>query len=243
MENDRLSRIIHRFREMRLPMMAEQLIHLIESNEFPTLSPIDLLDQISEAELLSRKSNTIERFRKNARFSQANARLVELHYKPERNLNKSLIQQLQTNDYVRKYRNVILLGPTGSGKSYLANALGHHACESFHTVLYVRMFEIIGDLAQARLMGDTRRIYQRFIQPDVLIIDDFLIHTINEHEVIDLFKIMEYRHSRNSTIFCSQYDPVEWHRRLGGDPLAESIIDRIISNSHKMILSGDSLRQ
>lgn len=242
MENERLTRIIQRFREMRLPMMAEQLISLIESNEFVTLSPIDLLDLISEAELMSRKNNTIERFRKNARFSQANARLVELNYKPERNLNKSLIQQLQTNDYILKRRNVILLGATGSGKSYLANALGHHACEGFHTVLYTRMFEIVGDLAQARLMGETRRAYQRFIQPDVLIIDDFLIYAINEHEIIDLFKIMEYRHNRNSTIFCSQYEPVEWHRRLGGDPLAESIIDRIISNSHKMILSGDSLR-
>jgi DNA replication protein DnaC len=242
MENERLSRIIQRFREMRLPMMAEQLIQLIESNEFPTLSPIDLLDRISEAELLSRKSNTVERFRKRARLSQANARLLELHYKPERKLNKSLIQQFQTNDYVQKHRNVILLGATGSGKSYLANALGHHACEGFYTVLYTRMFEIVGDLAHARLMGDTRRGYQRFIQPDVLIIDDFLIYHLNEQEIIDLFKIMEYRHSRNSTIFCSQYDPVEWHRRLGGDPLAESIIDRIVSNSHKMILSGDSLR-
>ena len=242
MENDRLTRIIQRFREMRLPMMAEQLINLIESNELPTLSPIDLIDRISEAEFHSRKNNTVERFRRNARFSQSNARLLDLHFKPERNLNKSLIQQLQTNDYVQKRRNVILLGATGSGKSYLANALGHHACEGFHTVLYTRMFEIVGDLAHARLTGDLRRAYQRFIQPDVLIIDDFLIYNLNEQEIIDIFKIMEYRHSRNSTIFCSQYDPVEWHRRLGTDPLAESIIDRIISNSHKMILAGDSLR-
>ena len=242
MENERLTRIIQRFREMRLPMMAEQLILLIESNELPTLNPIDLMDILSEAELMSRKNNTVERFRKKAQFSQNNARLIELHYKPERNLNKSLIQQLQTNDYVQKHRNIILLGATGSGKSYLANALGHQACEGFYTVLYTRLFEIVGDLAHARLMGDTRRAYQRFIQPDVLIMDDFLIYNLNEHEIIDLFKIMEYRQSRSSTIFCSQYDPVEWHRRLGGDPLAESIIDRIISNSHKMILSGDSLR-
>ena len=206
MENERLARIIQRFREMRLPMMAEQLINLIESNELPLLSPIDLLDRISEAELHSRKSNTVERFRRNARLSQSNARLLDLHFKPERNLNKSLILQLQTNDTIQKRRNVILLGATGSGKSYL------------------------------------RRAYQRFIQPDVLIIDDFLIYNLNEQEIIDIFKIMEYRHNRNSTIFCSQYDPVEWHRRLGADPLAESIIDRIISNSYKMILAGDSLR-
>ena len=167
MENDRLMRIIQRFREMRLPMMAEQLINLIESNELPTLSPIDLIDRISEAEFHSRKNNTVERFRRNARFSQSNARLLDLHFKPERNLNKSLIQQLQTNDYVQKRRNVILLGATGSGKSYIANALGHHACEGFHTVLYTRMFEIVGDLAHARLTGDLRRAYQRFIQLDV----------------------------------------------------------------------------
>lgn len=91
MENERLSRIIQRFREMRLPMMAEQLINLIESNELPTLSPIDLIDRISEAEFHSRKNNTVERFRRNARFSQSNARLLDLHFKPERNLNKSLI--------------------------------------------------------------------------------------------------------------------------------------------------------
>ena len=191
MENDRLMRIIQRFREMRLPMMAEQLINLIESNELPTLSPIDLIDRISEAEFHSRKNNTVERFRRNARFSQSNARLLDLNFKPERNLNKSLIQQLQTNDYVQKRRNVILLGATGSGKSYLANALGHHACEGFHTVLYTRVFEIVGDLAHARLTGDLRRAYQRFIQPDVLIIDDFLIYNLNEQEIIDIFKIME----------------------------------------------------
>ena len=167
MENDRLMRIIQRFREMRLPMMAEQLINLIESNELPTLSPIDLIDRISEAEFHSRKNNTVERFRRNARFSQSNARLLDLHFKPERNLNKSLIQQFQTNDYVQKRRNVILLVATGSGKSYISNALGHQACEGFHTVLYTRMFEIVGDLAHARLTGDLRRANQRFIQPDV----------------------------------------------------------------------------
>lgn len=80
-------------------------------------------------------------------------------------------------------------------------------------------------------MGDTRRAYQRFIQPDVLIIDDFLIYTINTKEVIDLFKIMEYRHSRNSTIFCSQYDPVEWHRRLGGDTLRNTSLSEL-SQTH-----------
>ena len=204
MENERLTRIIQRFREMRLPMMAEQLIQLIENNELPILSPIDLLDRISEAELHSRKNNTVERFRRNARFSQSNARLLDPHFKPEHNLNKSLILQLQTNDYVQKQRNVILLGATGSGKSYLANALGHHACEGFHTVLYTRIFEVVGDLAHARLTGDLRRAYQRFIQPDVLIIDDFLIYNLNDQEIIDIFKIMEYRHSRNSTIFCLQ---------------------------------------
>lgn len=78
-----------------------------------------------------------------------------------------------------------------SGKSYLANALGHHACEGFHTVLYTRMFEMVVDLAHARLTGNLRRAYQCFIQPDVLIIDDFLIYNLNEQEIIDIFKIME----------------------------------------------------
>lgn len=100
MENEHLTRIIQRFREMHLPMMAEQLISLVETNDFPTLSSIELFDRISEAELLSRKNNTVERFRRKAGFSQSNARLLELRYSPERNLNKSLIQQHQTNDYV-----------------------------------------------------------------------------------------------------------------------------------------------
>ena len=234
--------MIRKLREMRLPIMADELDHLLNSNQLSKMNTLEVLRHLIDEEYTNRKNNTVHRTIKKAKFSDSRARLSELLPDPEREINLSVIEQLKTNQYIHNRKNVILLGATGSGKSFLGNALGIHACEAGYTVKYVRMIELLSDLEINKLQGTYWQFIKQLAKLDLLIIDDFLIYNLNEQEIIDIFKIMEYRHSRNSTIFCSQYDPVEWHRRLGADPLAESIIDRIISNSHKMILAGDSLR-
>lgn len=231
-------------REMRLPAMAEQLVLLVESNEIATISIDELLDRLTESELTSRKNNTIQKLKKKAKLSQPSASMKELDYNSERKLNNKVIEQLLTNDYIKKHRNVVLLGACGTGKSYLCNALGNHACEECFSVLYCRLFELLSEANIEKMMyGEATKTISKYAKPDVLIIDDFLIHEITETETAQLFRVLEYRYGQKSTIIGSQVEPKEWHKNLGGYILADSILDRILPNSYKLILSGKSLRE
>ena len=229
--------------EMRLPVMADQLRMMSESNELSSMDTMEVLQRMTENELISRKNNTANRSRKNARLSQPLAAIDEIDYKPERKINASVIKQLKTNEYIRKHRNVIILGACGSGKSYIGNALCNNACDELYKVFYRRMFEFISDLNQARLIGNETKILKKYSRMDVLIIDDFLLNGLNEQETMDVFKVMEMRYGHRSTVICSQLEPSEWHQKLGSGQLADSILDRIIPNSYELVLYGDSLRK
>lgn len=244
MNKEQLENIIRIMREMRLPAMADELVLLIESNEIATLQIEEILERITESEQFSRKNHTITKLKKKGKLSQANANLNDIEYKPERKLNKKVLEQLSSNDYIVKHRNVVVLGACGTGKSYICNALGNHACESGYSVLYCRLFEYVSEANLEKLSyGEAIRTINKYTKPEVLIIDDFLIHEINEQEAALLFKVLEYRYGNKTTIISSQLEPKEWHKHLGGYILADSILDRILPNSYRLILSGNSLRQ
>ena len=234
--------MIRRLREMRLPVMADELDNLMNSNHLGKMNTLETLKHLIDEEYTSRKNNTVRRFIKKARFSDSRARLSELIPNPEREINISVIEQLKTNQYISNHRNVILLGATGSGKSFIANALGVHACESGFTVKYTRMIELLSDLEISKIQGNYRQFLKQLGKFDVLIIDDFLLSATTQHEQQDLMEVIEKRSRDRSTIFCSQMEIEEWHRRLGSSAIADSILDRIIPKSHKLILKGESLR-
>ncbi len=243
MNNKKTEEIIRRFREMRLPVMAETFLGIIEEGIQTELSTIDILDRLTSEEYISRKNNTIYRLKRNAKLSQNSAHLEELDYNPERQLNKSVIEQLQTNDYIRYHRNVILLGACGTGKSFIANALGNHACENSYTTYYVRLFEFLDDCHQEYLMTESiKKIIHKYAKYDVLILDDFLISSVQEIEAQRIFQLLEYRYGKKTTIVCSQLEPTEWHINLGGSILADSILDRIMPSAYELILFGESNR-
>ena len=236
MNYKKLEEITLRLREMRLPAMANQLVTMCEANELTDI--VDVLDILTREELMSRKNNTADRYRKSAHLSQNYAELSGIDYRPERKINERVIEQLSTGNYINKARNVVIVGACGTGKTYIANALASDACRKLHKTLYCRMFELIGDLKHL----EAQRIKRRYITPDVLVIDDFANVKMSEEDALQIFKVMEYRYSNKSTIIASQLEPKEWHRNMGASLLADSILDRIVSNSYKIILSGDSLR-
>lgn len=243
-QKEKVQIIAGRFRKMRLPVMAEDLLDMAESGELFTMEPIELLDRITSNEEINRKNNKIRLLKNKASLSQKNACLEELEYTPERRINKAVIDQLSTNSYIVNHRNVVILGACGTGKSFLCNALGVNACNDTYRVLYKRMFELLADIDIGILeSGNAYDVINKYAKPDLLIIDDFLIHPVSEKEAENLFKILEYRYGNRSTIICSQLDPEEWHRNLGSDILADSILDRIIPNAYKLVLSGDSMRK
>lgn len=226
---------------MRLPIMVEQVIMMVENNELYTLPVEDILDRLTANEIMTRKNNSIEKLKKKAGLTQITANMNDLDYSPERKLNQSIISQLTTNDYIRKHRNIVIMGACGTGKSYMCNALGAHACNELYSVLYCRTFEFIDDLNYN--MDDIERVLKKYTKPDVLILDDFLISEVNKKEAENLFKVLEYRNNTKSTIICSQLEPKEWHKNLGGSIMADSIVDRILPKAYTLILSGDSMRK
>ena len=177
--------MIRRLREMRLPVMADELDHLLNSNRLGNMNTLDILKHLIDEEYISRKNNTIQRYVKKARFSDSKARLSELVLNPERDINIDVVEQLKTNQYITKRRNVILLGATGSGKSFIANGLGIHACEAGYTVKYTRMIELLSDLEISRLQGNYRFQLKQLSKIDLLIIDDFLLSNTSQHEHVN----------------------------------------------------------
>ena len=235
--------IVNKLKELKMPGMAEHISQLYSTEEFSKYSTLEIIEQLIEQEQISRKNHTIERRLKQAYLTDSQARLESIDYRAERNINQALIDQLKTNEYILDGRNVLILGATGCGKTFLGNALAVNACEATYRVKYFRMIELLSNLSTARIEGNIRKLYKQYGSVDLLIIDDFLLTDTTANEQRDLMEIFEYRGRGRSTILCSQLSPQEWHSKLGASHIADAILDRITNNSYTIELRGDSLRR
>lgn len=238
-----IQKIIIKLRELKMPGMTEHLEQLYSSEDFSRMSSLEVIDELIEQERISRRNHTIERRLKQALLTDPSARMETIDYRAERNLNKALIDQLRTNDYIQAGRNILILGATGCGKTFLANALAVNACEDTYRVKYFRMIELLSNLSLARVEGNIRKLYRQYGTTDLLIIDDFLLTDTTANEQKDLMEIFEYRGRGRSTVLCSRLSPEEWHSKLGTSHIADAILDRITNNSYTIELKGDSLRR
>lgn len=238
-----VNEIVNKLKELKMPGMAEHISQLYSTEEFSKYSTLEIIEQLIEQEQISRKNHTIERRLKQAYLTDSQARLESIDYRAERNINQALIDQLKTNEYILDGRNVLILGATGCGKTFLANALAVNACEATYRVKYFRMIELLSNMSTARIEGNIRKLYIQYGSVDLLIIDDFLLTDTTANEQRDLMEIFEYRGRGRSTILCSQLSPQEWHSKLGASHIADAILDRITNNSYTIELRGDSLRR
>ena len=238
-----VNEIVNKLKELKMPGMAEHISQLYSTEEFSKYSTLEIIEQLIEQEQISRKNHTIERRLKQAYLTDSQARLESIDYRAERNINQALIDQLKTNEYILDGRNVLILGATGCGKTFLANALAVNACEATYRVKYFRMIELLSNMSTARIEGNIRKFYIQYGSVDLLIIDDFLLTDTTANEQRDLMEIFEYRGRGRSTILCSQLSPQEWHSKLGASHIADAILDRITNNSYTIELRGDSLRR
>jgi DNA replication protein DnaC len=236
---------IRKLKAMKLPAFAEAYQRQIDNEtEYSSLSFHERLTLLADAEFDSRHNNNIKRLIKNARFSNSSAFLGNIDYLPDRHLNRDLLNNLADNEYIRRGLNVILIGATGCGKTYIANALGVNACQSGYKTRYVRLPELFSELEAARIQGKYQQIMRQYQKYALVILDEFLLIPASDQEQRDLLELMEYRCGHASTIFCSQFTPEGWHQRLGGSALADSILDRIVPSAYIMKIDGDvSMRQ
>lgn len=189
-----------------------------------------------DIEYCSRKNNRLKRLIRNAEFDQPDAHIMDIDYSSGRKINKHLIMRLATCEYITEYHNVFITGATGGGKTYMACALGIEACKQYYTTKYVRLPDLLIDLEVARNEGAYKKIMAKYINPQLLILDEWLLLKPNEHERKDIFELLHHRRKKTSTIFCSQYRAEGWYEQLGGNdgPLADAILDRIVHDSYKI---------
>ena len=196
-----------------------------------------------DAEWAARKTNRLRRLIQNAGYEISGACIEDIEYHSDRRLDKAQIARLATCKYIDEHHNIIILGATGNGKTYLANAFGMAASRNFYTVRYIRLPELLGELAIARGEGRYQKAVKQYKQAKLLIIDEWLLFPISESDARDILDIVNARHKRASTIFCSQFAPEGWYHKIGEPAVADAICDRIVHDSYTILIDGDGMRR
>jgi DNA replication protein DnaC len=235
---------IEKLHQMKLRAMAEAFRNQTQDQSLAGLSFEDRFGLIVDIEWSKRKNNHLTRLIRNAGFADTNACVENIEYTADRKLDKTQISTLATCNYIQDRHNIIILGATGAGKSYLGCALGIAACRNFYGVKYMRLPELLNDLAVARGEGTYKKTIKEYKRIGLLILDEWLLVPLSNLEARDLFEIVEARHKRASTIFISQFAPQGWHQRIGEATLADAILDRIVHDSYNILIeSKDSMRK
>ncbi|MFC4736277.1 IS21-like element helper ATPase IstB [Bacillus daqingensis] len=226
--------------EMKLTGMASLYDEQRGNSDYHQLDFDDRFQLLVDYEYDRRRSAKLERLMKQATFQDPSAAMEDIEYHPDRQLNKELLLELGTGRYLHHHHNIILMGASGNGKTWLANALGVQACRQFHKVKYIRLPELLDELAAAKFLADGsfRKLIQKYRKVDLLIIDEWLLTTLHEDHVLHVLEIVESRLKKASTIFCSQYAPEGWHAKLGDAQIADAILDRIIHDSYHILVDG-----
>ncbi|ACV62669.1 IstB domain protein ATP-binding protein [Desulfofarcimen acetoxidans DSM 771] len=234
---------VSKLHEMRLSVLAQAFREQLKDSSFHRLSFEERLGLLVDAEWAVRKNNRMDRLIKKADYAISGACVEDIEYHPDRKLDKAQIIRLATCNYIQEYHNVVILGATGSGKTYLSNAFGMAVSRNFYTVKYVRLPDLLSELAIARGEGTYRKVIKQYKQVKLLILDEWLLFPLKESEARDLLEIVEARHKKGSTIFCSQFDVAGWHLKIGEPTLADAICDRIVHDSYRIVIEGDSMHK
>lgn len=235
---------ITKLHEMRLGAMAEQFNEQLRNPKYNELSFEDRFSLLVDIEWSRRKNNKLDRLIKKANFRYNQACVEDIEYHPDRKLDKTQILRLASGNYIEEKHNIIIKGASGNGKSYLACAFGVAACRQFYTVKYVRLPDLLDELAVARGEGVYQKVMKSYKKVNLLILDEWLLTPLRENEARDLLEIVESRHQVASTIFCSQFDIQGWYEKIGESTLADAILDRIIHDSYSILIDGEmSMRE
>jgi len=229
---------ISKLHEMHLNAMAETFSNQLRDPEFNNLSFEERFGLLVDAEWAKRKNNKLQRIIIQAKLKFTQACIEDIEYHADRKLNKSEITRLSTCNYICENRNIIIIGASGNGKSWLGCAFGIAACRNYYPVKYIRLPELLDELAVARGEGVFKKTIKQYKKVKLLILDEWLLTPLKDQEARDLLEIVEARYTNSSTIYCSQFRTGGWHEKIGQETLADAILDRIIHDSYKIFIDG-----
>lgn len=234
---------IDKLHELRLLGMAKALEEQNQSPDtYERLTFGDRMALLVDREAAERDNNRLRLRLKQAKLRQT-AVIEDIDFRHPRGLDKSLVLTLAACRWIRERHNVIVTGPTGVGKSYLACALAHKACREGFRTLYLRASRLFDDLVLAKADGRYRKILASYARLDLLVIDDWGLAPLTDEQSSDVLEILEDRHELRSTLIASQLPIEKWHKMIGNPTLGDAILDRLVHNAHKIALKGDSLRK
>jgi DNA replication protein DnaC len=233
---------IDRLRELGLDGMAQSLRDLASNPESKALDHIEWLGILLEHEMTLRQQKRFEARARTAKLRHP-ASVEDVDYRAARGLDRALFLKLASCDWIREHRHCLLTGPCGVGKSWLACALGYKACRENLSVLYQRVPRLFAALALARGDGRYAKLMRQFGRVHLLILDDWGPEPLLPEQQRDLLEIVEDRYNTSSLIITSQLPVGRWYELVGNPTLADAILDRIVHNSYRIELNGESLRK
>lgn len=233
---------LEKLRQMRLFGMYDAFKTNLESSIKESLTPDQFVSLLVASEWDDRKNSAVERAVRMANF-RYKASIEQIDYSIERGLDKNQMHRMAALDFIKEHKDLFITGSTGTGKSYLATALGYQACQEGYRVMYVNTAKLMGHLKLAKAKGTILAELKRIERTDLLILDDFGIQPFDSQSRVTLLDIIEDRHQKRSTIITSQIPVKEWYDVIGEKTIADAILDRIVHRSLRVELFGESLRR
>lgn len=218
---------------------------LVEQTQMPEITALSFEERLGL--LVDRESTERENRRLTTRLRQAKLRqtacIEDIDYRHPRGLDKALMTRLVTCQWVHDRQNVLITGPTGIGKTWLACALGHKACRDGWTALYLRLPRFLQELPITKGDGRYGKLMTTLAKTDLVILDDWALAPLSDENRRDLLELLDDRYDRRATVVTSQLPVDHWHEAIGEPTLADAILDRLVHNAYKISLQGDSMRK
>lgn len=233
---------IEKMKQMRMYAMAETYHQSIQNNMHQDYTVDQYLALLVDQEWEYRYNKRIENLISSAGFRYP-ASIQDIDYTANRSLDRNTFERLTLLDFIKRGENVIFTGATGTGKSYLAQALGHHACSMQYKTLYFNFARLTDQVRLSKLEGNYMKLLTKIEKADLLIIDDFGLTAFDEHARNALMDIVEAKYDKSSIIIAAQIPVKCWHETIGEGTIADAILDRMVHASHRIELTGESMRK
>ncbi|MDZ7739367.1 MAG: IS21-like element helper ATPase IstB [Bacteroidales bacterium] len=233
---------IEKLKQMRLLGMAEAHYGNMQLSNIQEYTTDQYLAMLVDQEWEYRQDRKIANLKAKAKF-KIQASIRDVDYTHPRKLDRNLFERLATLDFIKKCENIIITGPTGIGKSWLAQALGMHACHMLYKTVYFNTARLMDEIKLTRLQGNYVSFLKKIQNAQLLVMDDFGLSPFDREQRQALLDIVEHKYDQASIIFTSQIPVQDWHGLIGESTIANAIQDRIVYSSHRIELDGDTMRK